>query len=79
MKGARAQLRWVPANGIENNTTFDWYDDNSEAAAEVMLVADPNLAPALAGFNAGTLVPKYGIPYDSRFVTAGTYTNYSTF
>lgn len=79
VKGARAQLRWVPANGIENNTTFDWYDDNSEAAAEVMLVADPNLAPALAGFNAGTLVPKYGIPYDSRFVTAGTYTNYSTF
>jgi iron complex outermembrane receptor protein len=79
VKGARAQLRWVPSSAFEDNLTADVYDDNSEAAAEVMLVANPALAPALAGFNASTLVPKYGIPYDGRFVTAGTYTTYSTF
>lgn len=79
VKGARAQLRWTPADAIENNTTFDWYDDDSEAAAEVMVVANPALAPALAGFNAAHVIPTYGIPYDSRFQTGGTYTNYSTF
>jgi iron complex outermembrane receptor protein len=79
VKGARAQLRWVPSDGFEDNFTADVYDDNSQAAAEVMLVANPALAPALAGFNASTLIPKYGIPYDSRFVTAGTYTTYSSF
>jgi len=79
VKGARAQLRWVPMDQLENNLTADWYEDDSEAAAEVMLVADPALAPALAGYNTRTLIPKYGIPYDSRFVTAGTYNTYSTF
>jgi iron complex outermembrane recepter protein len=79
VKGARGQLRWVPTDQIENNLSVDWYDDTSEAAAEVMLVADPTLAPALAGFNTSTLIPRYGVPYDSRFVTAGTYYNYSTF
>jgi iron complex outermembrane receptor protein len=79
VKGARAQLRWVVNDNFESNLIADWYDDNSEAAAEVMLVANPALAPALAGFNASTLIPKFGIPYDGRFVTAGTYRTYSTF
>jgi iron complex outermembrane receptor protein len=79
VKGARAQLRWIPLDQLENNLSADWYEDDSEAAAEVMLVADPGLAPALAGYNTKTLIPKYGIPYDSRFVTAGTYNTYSTF
>ena len=79
VRGLRAQLRWVPSDNFEDNFSAEVMDDNSEAAAEVMLVADPSIAPALAGFNASTLVPKYGIPYDSRFVTAGTYNTYSTF
>jgi iron complex outermembrane recepter protein len=79
IKGARLQLRWVASDSVENNFTADVLDDNSEAAAETLLVADPNLAPALAGFNSGTLIPNYGIPYDSRFVAAGTYKTYSNF
>jgi iron complex outermembrane receptor protein len=79
VRGARAQLRWLPNDNFENNLTADWYDDSSEAAAEVLLVGDPNISPALAAFNANTLIPKFGIPYDSRFVTAGTYRTYSTF
>jgi iron complex outermembrane receptor protein len=79
VKGARAQLRWVPSSNFEDNFTGDVYDDNSEAAAEVMLVANPALSPGIAAFNASTLIPKYGIPYDSRFVTAGTFRTYSSF
>jgi iron complex outermembrane receptor protein len=84
VKGARAQLRWVPSSNFEDNFTADVYDDNSEAAAEVMLVANPAIAPALAAFNGSATTPnslinRFGIPYDSRFVTAGTYTTYSSF
>jgi iron complex outermembrane receptor protein len=79
VKGARAQLRWLLTEQLENTLSADWYEDDSEAAAEVMLVADPTLAPALAAYNTKTLIPKYGIPYDGRFVTAGTYNTYSTF
>ena len=91
VKGARAQLRWVPSDTVENNFTVDWLDDNSQAAAEVMLVANPSISPSLQAFNSsgGFLAPAgkpfpgllnyYGVNYDSRFVTAGTYTTYSTF
>src|ERR1700733_8931211 len=77
--GGRGQLRWVPNDVLEDKLEASVIDDNSEAAAEVLVVADPALAPALAGYNTSTLIPKFGIPYDQRFQTGGTYTNYSTF
>jgi len=77
--GARAQLRWVPSDVVEDNFETSVIDDNSEAAAEVMVVADPAISPAMAAFNTNTLIPKYGIPYDQRFQTGGTYNTYSTF
>ncbi len=77
--GVRAQLRWVPNDVIEDKLEASVIDDKSEAAAEVMVVADPALSPAMQAFNANTLIPKYGIPYDQRFQGGGTYTTYSTF
>ena len=79
VKGLRAQLRWVPSDVVEDKLEASVIDDNSEAAAEVMVVANPALSPAMAGFNTSTLIPKYGIPYDQRFQTGGTYNTYSTF
>jgi iron complex outermembrane receptor protein len=79
VKGLRAQLRWVPSDVLEDKLEASVIDDNSEAAAEVMVVADPALSPAMAGFNTSTLIPKYGIPYDQRFQAGGTYNTYSTF
>jgi iron complex outermembrane recepter protein len=79
VKGARVQLRWVPSDVVEDRLEASMVDDDSEAAAEVMVVADPGLSPAMQGFNKNTVVPTFGIPYDQRFETGGTYTNYSTF
>jgi iron complex outermembrane receptor protein len=79
VKGLRAQLRWVPSDVVEDKLEASVIDDKSEAAAEVMVVADPALSPAMQAFNANTIIPKYGIPYDQRFQTGGTYTTYSTF
>ena len=79
VKGLRAQLRWVPNDVVEDKLEASVIDDNSEAAAEVMVVADPAISPAMTAFNTNVLIPKYGIPYDQRFQTGGTYNTYSTF
>jgi iron complex outermembrane recepter protein len=79
VKGARGQLRWVPSDSVEDTFEASAIDDDSEAAAEVMVVADPALSPAMQAFNTNSVVPKYGVPYDQRFQTGGTYNTYSTF
>lgn len=79
VKGGRAQLRWVPSDAVEDTVEASVIDDDSEAAAEVMVVADPALSPAVTAFNNSVLIPKYGVPYDQRFQTGGTYNTYSTF
>jgi iron complex outermembrane recepter protein len=83
--GARAALRWLVNDHAENNLTADVTDDTSEAAPEVMLVANPNDPSALAqggllkAYNARYLFPTFGVNYDSRFVTNDYRTTYSTF
>jgi iron complex outermembrane receptor protein len=72
VRGARGQLRWVINDKIENNFTAWVIDDNSEAAAETLVVAQP------VGYNA-YLMGKYGQQFDSRFLTNNFYTNYSNF
>jgi iron complex outermembrane recepter protein len=75
VRGVRGQLRWLITDKMENNFTAYAVDDNSEAAAETLVEADP--AP-LAGFNA-YLMGKYGQQFDTRFLTKNFYTNYSNF
>jgi iron complex outermembrane recepter protein len=75
VRGARAQIRWLINDKMENNFTGYVVDDNSEAAAETLVVADP--AP-LAAFNA-YLLGKYGQQFDSRFIPKNFYTTYSNF
>lgn len=75
VRGARAQLRWVINDRMENNFTGYVVDDNSEAAAETLVAVAP---AAIAGFNS-YLFNKYGQQFDGRFLTKNFYTTYSNF
>ncbi len=75
VRGARAQLRWIINDKMENNFTAYVSDDNSEAAAETLVAVAP---AALAGFNS-YLLAKYGQEFDSRFLTHNFYSTYSNF
>jgi iron complex outermembrane receptor protein len=77
--GARAALRWIISDNAENTLTATIVDDKSEAAPEVMLIANPAISGQLAGYNARYLLPTFGVNYDSRFVTNDYRTTYSTF
>jgi iron complex outermembrane recepter protein len=72
VRGARAQLRWIINDKMENNFTAWVIDDNSEAAAETLVIANP------IPFNT-YLLAKYGQQFDSRFLTKNFYTTYSNF
>jgi iron complex outermembrane receptor protein len=75
VRGARAQLRWIINDKMENNFTGYVVDDNSEAAAETLVATQP---AAIAGFNS-YLLAKYGQQFDNRFIPKNFYTTYSNF
>ena len=75
VQAARAALRWHPSDTFEMNFIADWMDDNSEAAATKLLVADGSAQPVWDN----QMLANYGVRYDSRFITNSRYTNYSTF
>jgi iron complex outermembrane receptor protein len=93
MTAGRLSLRWVPSDKFEVNFSTNIVRDNSEAQPTVLIDAADNSQSSI--FNPGvshSLVPIYfdnngngaydagiDIPYDRRFVTAGTYYNYSTY
>jgi iron complex outermembrane receptor protein len=80
VRGARAQIRWLINDKMENNFTGYVVDDNSEAAAETLVAtqSSPTTAPLIAGFNT-YLLAKYGQEFDNRFLSKNFYTTYSSF
>jgi iron complex outermembrane recepter protein len=93
MTAGRLSIRWVPSDKFEVNFSTNIVRDNSEAQPIVLIDAADNSQSSI--FNPGvshSLVPIYfdnnsngaydagiDIPYDRRFVTAGTYYNYTTY
>ena len=85
MTAGRLSLRYVPTDNFEVNFSFNMVNDKSDAQPGILLSArdmatNPSPIPIFFDNN-GNGIYDVGIdvPYDSRFVTAGTYTNYSTF
>ena len=71
--------------GVLAAQSADWLVDRSEAAATDLLVADPSLTTTpgnafnVVTFNNNVNIPRFGIPWDQRFLTASRYQNYSSF
>ena len=85
MTAGRLSLRWVPNDDFEINLATNIVNDKSESQPSV-LFSNRNMATQgdpipIFYDNNGNGVYDVGIdvPYDSRFVTAGTYMNYSTY
>jgi iron complex outermembrane receptor protein len=66
--GLRGALRWTPADAVTVTITGDVGADRSEPGATVLTEAQ----------NRGRFFLN-GVPFDAKFVTAGTYTNYATY
>jgi iron complex outermembrane recepter protein len=77
VNGARAQLRYVASEALSFDVALDYQRDDSEAAADTLLQAGP-LVGGFATWSQG-MVTRYGVPFDSRFVSKNPYVSYATF
>ena len=84
--GGRAQFRYVATDTFDVNLALDYQRDDSEARADWMRVINsPGLCPPAPAVCAGaqlwnqTMQNKYGVNYDSRFLTNDKFVTYSTF
>lgn len=87
--GMRGMLRWNPNDDLDVNISADYLKDTSEARADTIInisslnpatgQLEPGAGGAFAAYNTGYLIPTYGIPYDSRFISSDPYVTYATF
>ena len=66
--GVRGALRWTPSDTVDISLTGDYMIDRSEPGATVLTAVESRGRTFLSG-----------TPFDSRFVTDGTYINYATY
>ncbi|WP_082553690.1 TonB-dependent receptor [Altererythrobacter sp. Root672] len=70
-QAGRVQLRYTPSDRIDVNIIADYTNDDRNAAASVLLLANNTANPNIRG-NATA------VPYDSRFI-CGQYCNYASY
>jgi iron complex outermembrane recepter protein len=76
----RAALRWLPSDALEFNLVFDRVDDTGQPTPNKTIRTIPDFQGSpLAGYNGSVLIPIYGIPNDSRFITNSNYSSYAVF
>lgn len=78
VRAARAAVRFTPSPFVDINLSAELMRDDSEGAADSLILVNA-AAPALAAYNQNRLIPTFGVPLDSRFVTDPyvSYANYS--
>ncbi|NLR73438.1 TonB-dependent receptor [Novosphingobium sp. ERN07] len=71
----RATLKAVLSDRLTATITADMSSDKGEQAPAKLL----SINTALAAFNTNIAIPRYGIPFDGRFLTNSLYTSYAGF
>ncbi len=80
----RGALRWLPRESVTVDFSADWSRTRQSSPVTTLVFADPgplSLTGAYNFFVAPTnTVPGFGdgVPWDSRFITPDTFSNYST-
>ena len=90
-QAARAVLRWVASNNVDVTFTAFYSDDHSEPTPISLFdigngAGVSNTVPGtttglgnIVALNDVVNYPRWGIPYDSRFLTGSPYQSYATF
>ena len=84
----RAAIRWIASDKLEINLQADATNEHSDPSPSVLIGVVPisnapgnpnNLSPLLPAPAQHPILLQNGIGYDSRFITAGSYTNYANY
>jgi iron complex outermembrane receptor protein len=80
VQAARAAFRWVASDNVEINLIGDITDDKSKGPADKTLEINETGAIVLLNrFNQQVAGPRYGVQFDSRFITDDPFTSYASF
>lgn len=77
VSAGRLNVRLLPIDDLDIQLEADVLDDRGEAPANKLLAVVPNAG--VSAYNASTLIPIYGIPYDRRFLTSSPYQTYESY
>jgi iron complex outermembrane receptor protein len=81
--GGRAAIRFVASEDFEVTLTASFLDDDSEARADTLVTIGqaPGTGQLNVPFNfwSNSLVARYGVPFDRRFIPRDIYTTYATY
>ena len=78
VQSARAAFRWVPNDKVDVNFVADITLMNQEGPSDKYTYIDPNFL-FTKQYSDHVLVPVFGLPYDTRFITNSPYTGYQRF
>ena len=76
--GARVALRGIVSDDLELNFSGNYSNDNAGPAADKLVAVVGPVGPYSAWSN-NVIFPKYGVRYDSRFVTSDYRSTYATY
>jgi iron complex outermembrane receptor protein len=80
VQAARAAFRFVANDDLEINIIGDITDDKSKGPADKTLeINETGSLVLLNRFNSQVAGPRYGVAFDSRFITNDPYTSYASF
>ena len=80
----RGAMRWLPRENLTIDMIANWTRARQDSAVTTLVRAEPGTAWLTNLYNffvaPANVVPGFGtgVPYDSRFITPGNFTNYST-
>jgi len=77
-QAARSMFRYVASDDLEVTVTADVTNEEDSGPSDTIAAINPNLGLVQA-YDKAVAYPRYGIPYDGRFVTGNPYTIYSSF
>ncbi len=81
---ARGALRWLPRENLTVDFIADWSRTRQSSPVTTLVFADPGPMSLSGAYNffvaPSNTVPGFGdgVAWDSRFITPGSFTNYST-
>jgi iron complex outermembrane receptor protein len=80
VNSVRGAFRWIASETVELNVTVDYMKEDNEGPADKYTIIEPTFGAGLTDlWNQFVAIPRYGIPYDNRFITDDPYTSYHRF
>ena len=78
-QAARSTFRYVASDDLEITLAADISNEDDSGPADTISAINSTTNGLVIAYNKLVALPRYGIPYDSRFVTGNPYTIYSSF